>query len=158
MTGGKKIKCAYPECMLPESNTKYLIQIFYLSISILFLFKSSSDFTFFAILMYSAPVLLDLAYSGMKGVVWGTIKFIFIVLNGVVVSLCFLGLFGVLIDADNSFEVVETALLFPGVSIEKKELVIPMFFELLVPVSMYIGSPTKNTKKAVEFVLAEGKR
>lgn len=153
MVGGKKNKCAYPECMLPESNTKYLIQIFYLSISILFLFKSSSDFTFFAILMYSAPILLDLAYSEMKGGVWDKIKFTFIVLNGVVVSLCFLGLFGVLIDANNSFEVVETALLFPGFSIEKEKLAIPMLFELLVPVSMYIGSPTKNTKKALDFVL-----
>lgn len=158
MAGGKKIKCAYPECMLPESNTKYLIQIFYLSVSILFLYKNSSDFTFFAILMYSAPILLDLAYSGMKGWVWGTVKFVFIVLNGVVVSLCFLGLFGVLIDANNSFKVVETALLFSGVSIEKEDLAIPMLFELLVPVSMYIGSPTKNAKKAVKFVLGEGKK
>jgi len=156
MRRGNTIRCAYNECMLPDNNSKYLIQLFFLVISICFLFKSSSDFTFFAILMYTAPILLDLIYAGMQGSVFGLIKNIFIVFNAVIIAFCFLGLFGVVIDLGDKFQVIETALVLSAYSVEKKKFVYPMLFELLVPISMYIGSPNRNAKKAVEFVLKEG--
>lgn len=156
MSRGNTIRCAYNECMLPDNNSKFLIQLFYLVISICFLFKSSSDFTFFAILMYTAPILLDLIYAGMHGIVFRVIKGVFITFNAVIIAFCFLGLFGVVVDLGDKFQVIETALLLSAYSIEKKKLVYPLLFELLVPISMFIGSPNRNAKKAVEFVLKEG--
>ena len=149
------IKCAYNECMLPNDNSKYAIQFFYLFVSIFFLFKSASSFTFFAILMYSAPILLDLAYSGMNNVFFKVVKCIFLIV------FCFLGLFGFAIDNGDSFQIASSSLILPNYYIKKVKLAKPLLAELIVPISMFFGSPNKKsnkrTREAIEFVVKEAK-
>lgn len=153
----RAIKCAYNECMLPNDNSKFAIQFFYLLVSILFLFKSASSFTFFAILMYTAPILLDLVYTGMSNIIFRIVKTVFLVFNAFLIVFCFLGLFGFIVDRGSSFQVASTSLIIPNFYVDKVELAKPLLAELIVPVSMFFGSPNKRAKAAIEYVVKEVK-
>ena len=149
----RRIKCAYSECMLPLNNARYGVQFCYLLLSILFLFKSSNEFTFFSIFMYSVPILIDLLFSTMQGKIFTTIKFCFIVFNAAIIVFCLLGLIGVFIDTGAEFQVVETSLILASSTIRKTTFIIPMLLELIVPFSLLLGSPNQKSMHIVESIV-----
>ena len=149
------IRCAYSECKLPNDNARFGIQFFYLFISVLFLFKDPKSFSFFAIAMYTVPILLDLAYSQLNGCVFKAIRVFFLVFNGCIVSACILGLFGFIVDNEDTFTVIKTSLVLADCSLKKAQLVVPLLLELVVPVIMFFGSPNKRSRNAIEYVMKE---
>ena len=149
----RRIKCAYSECMLPSNNARYFVQLCYLILSILFLFKSSNEFTFFSIFMYSVPVLIDLLFCTMQGKIFTTIKYCFIVFNAVIILFCLLGLIGGLKDTGAEFQVVETSLILASLKIQKTKFIVPMLLELIVPCSLFFGSPNQRSMHIVESTI-----
>jgi len=63
---------------------------------------------------------------------------------------CLLGMFGLFIDNGGSFAVDSSAMVFAGIQIEKKVLLIPMVLDVLIPAVMYNACPSKRTKKIIE--------
>lgn len=149
----RRNKCAYSECMLPSNNARYGAQLCYLILSILFLFKSSNEFTFFSIFMYSVPILIDLLFSIMPGKVFTVIKYCFIVFNAAIIVFCLLGLIGVFIDTGAEFQVVETSLILASAKMKKNKFIIPMLLELIVPCSLFFGSPSQKSMHIVESIV-----
>lgn len=144
-------KCPYEECYLPDNNTKYLIQFAYLFASGLFLIKDSKEFTFFSVLMFVAPILLDLVYTRFKGKLYTIINWIYIALNSCIAVFCFAGMFGFFVDNCDSFAIADSAMVFSGLTFGKKLLLIPMVVDLLIPIMMHRACPSKKTKEMVEF-------
>ena len=119
--------------------------------------KAHQVLLFFAILMYTAPILLDLVYTGMSNIIFRIVKTVFLVFNAFLIVFCFLGLFGFIVDRGSSFQVASTSLIIPNFYVNKVELAKPLLAELIVPVSMFFGSPNKRAKDAIEYVVKEVK-
>ena len=149
MSDNTGVICAYNGCMLPANNRRYLIQFIYLAISVIFLFRDSGAFTFFAVMMYVFPILLDLAASPLRGKVFKTIRYVLVAANALALVFCLSGLFGFFIDDGEAFSIVKTAMIGPGLSFSKKKLIVPMVIELLVPIILYFGSPTKKSMHVI---------
>lgn len=123
----------------------------YLLVSGLYLIIDETEFTFFAILMFTAPILLDLTSTTLNGVAYDAIRKVYIVMNAAIVVFCFTGMFGFFIDMGNSFSVKETSMFLSGMSIPKKWFLWPLGAELVIPIIMYNACPTKKTKKIIEY-------
>ena len=147
----KERKCPYNECYLPNNNIKYIIQLVYLAASALFLIKDCKEFTFFSVLMFIAPIILDLAYTTFKGKLYTTISYFFLFINSCIALFCFAGMFGFFVDNEVAFAINNNSMLWPGTIIDKKLLLIPMFVNLMIPMMMHKACPTKKTKAMVEF-------
>lgn len=144
-------KCPFEECYLPDNNTKYIIQLAYLFASMLFLIKDSKEFTFFSVLMFVAPILLDLAYTTFKGKIYATLSTVFITVNACIAVFCFTGMFGFFVDSGETFAINANAMVWPGWEFDKKYLLIPMVIDLLIPIVMHKACPSKKSKAMVEF-------
>lgn len=144
-------KCPFDECYLPDNNSKYTIQLLYLMVSGLFLIKDSKEFTFFSILMFVAPILLDLVYTTLKGKAYNVISKIYIGFNSLIVVFCVVGMYGVFVDKGSTFAVSDTVMIYPGLSFDKKFLLIPMAVDLFIPIMMHRACPSKKTKQMVEY-------
>lgn len=143
-------KCPYIKCYLPDDNKKYIVQFGYLALSIVFLIKDSAEFTFFSILMFTAPILIDLISTDLKGKIFNSIKNLYILVNGGFVVFCIAGLGGFFIDDVNNFSIIKSAMILPGASFDKKYLLIPMVFDLLIPITMFYACPSKKMKETIK--------
>lgn len=151
MSGKRATKCPYEECYLPNNNVKYFVQLAYLIVSFLFLIKDSKEFTFFSLLMFVAPILLDLVYTHFRGKLYRTVSIFYIVINVAIGLFCFAGMFGFFVDMEEAFAVSETSLFLPKACFSKKVLLVPMALDLLIPAMMHKACPTKKSKAIVEF-------
>lgn len=146
--GGRK--CPYKECYLPDNNNKYWVQLVYLIISVAILIKNEKEFTFFSLLMFTAPILMDLTSTRFEGKLYNAIGNGYIILNTVIAVFCLLGMFGLFVDNGSTFSVDESAMVFAGAQMEKKTLLWPMVLDLLIPTVMYNACPSKRAKKILE--------
>lgn len=153
--GGKK--CPYGECYLPDNNNKYWLQLAYLSISVLILIKDETAFTFFSLLMFTAPILLDLTSTKLNGKVYNVLNKIYILLNSVIAVFCFSGMFGLFVDNGTAFALSEGTILSAEMSMEKRYLLIPLVLDLIIPIIMHNACPSKNSKEIIEIVRQQGK-
>lgn len=151
MSGKKARKCPFEECYLPDNNVKYIIQAVYLLVSCIFLIKDSSEFTFFSVLMFVAPILLDLVYTKFDGKLYAYISRFYITINTAIAVFCFTGMCGFFVDKGTSFAIHSSSMIWPGVSFAKRVLLVPMIIDLLIPVMMHRACPCKKTKEFVEF-------
>lgn len=147
----KERKCPYDECYLPDNNAKYIIQLVYLAVSALFLIKDCKEFTFFSVLMFIAPIILDLVYTTFKGKLYTIISYLFLFTNTCIALFCFAGMFGFFVDNESTFAINNNSMLLPGMIIDKKLLLVPMFINLMIPMMMHKACPTKKTKAMVKF-------
>lgn len=141
------VMCPYKICPLPESNKKYLVQLAYLFFSFIFLIRSSDEFTFFSLALFTAPILIDLFSSEIRGKLFLFLRYVFIFINVVVFAFCICGLFEFLEDNQDRFSVTAKALLFSGFSIQKVWFACVILCDLLIPVMLYFASPTKVTQR-----------
>lgn len=150
-----KVKCEYNECKLPKTNRRFLIQTIYLIISALIFLKNAEDFTFFPILMYTAPIIIDLCYNDVEIKFIEIIKWFFIALNLILGIFCILGWNGIIIDNGDSFSLVETALIDVDFVINKHWLFWPLCSNILVPIIFFFGCPTQKVNKVIKFFRKE---
>ena len=157
MAGKDGRSCPYRECFLPENNNKYWVQLAYLCVSMLFLISNEKEFTFFSLLMFTAPILLDLTSTTIDGILFKWIFWIFSAMNAVIAVFCVSGMFGVFEDAGSAFVVTGTSMLFPEMSIDKRLFLVPLILNVCIPVMMVFACPTKSSKKVVNRVREERK-
>lgn len=105
----------------------------------------NSNMTFMSIFMYIVPICIDLL-SIKPNTNWffRIIRFILLVFNCAWIVICSAGFATYLTDTGTSFSVVSTAILFSGLTISKRLLSYVLLAELLVPVFLFFGSPTKK--------------
>lgn len=60
MSKKKERICKYRYCCIPDDNKKYLFQLGYLVISVFYLISDKSQLTFFSLIMFTIPIILDL--------------------------------------------------------------------------------------------------
>ena len=146
--GGRK--CPYKECYLPNNNKKYLYQFVYLLVSGLYLLVDENEFTFFAILMFTAPILLDLVSTELDGKLYRFFSGLYITINTALAVFSFAGMFGLFVDVGNAFAITEKAMLLANASCPKKFLLIPLTIDLFIPLMMYHACPSKNNRLIIE--------
>ena len=151
MSGKGGRRCPYKECYLPDNNAKYWIQMAYLLVSGLYLVMDEKAFTFFSILMFTAPILLDLASTTLNGRAYNFIYKAYIFMNAAIAVFCLSGMFGFFVDAGGSFSVKEGSMILEGVNIPKKWFLWPLVAELFIPIMMYNACPTKKTREIIEY-------
>ncbi len=149
MAGRNSKKCPYVKCYLPDNNNKYLLQLIYLSISFLLLLKDENKFTFFSILMYTAPILIDLITCDIPGTKARWFRIVFIVINSIVCFISVLGLAEVLEDNGAQFCICQTYMVLPGLSFPKKCILFPMASSLGIPLMMFVSNPTQRSKQTI---------
>lgn len=101
--------------------------------------------------MFVAPILLDLAYTTFKGKIYAVISVLFIALNACIAVFCFTGMIGFFVDSGDAFAINVNSMVWPGLVINKKYLLIPMIVDLFIPIMMHKACPSKKTKAMVEF-------
>ena len=146
MSRKKERLCEYDTCYLPDNNNKYWLQFVYLLFSGLYLISDKTAFTFFALLMFTVPIILDLASSNFPVKLFRVINNFYLTVNSVIICFCGLGMVGVFIDTGDCFCFSEKSLLMPGMGFEKTILLVPLTVNMLIPVLMYNASPSKKTR------------
>lgn len=147
--GGRK--CPYKDCYLPDNNNKYWVQFVYLIISVAVLIKNEKEFTFFSLLMFTVPIVLDLTSTSFNGWVYKVIGLGFIILNTAIAVFCLLGMIGFFVDDGSTFSVGTSVMVFAGKKFDKKLLLWPMVSDLFIPVVMYSACPSKRMKKVFDI-------
>ena len=107
-------KCPYQECNLPENNNKYLIQFVYQCVSIFVLWKNYSEFAFFPIFMFTAPIATDLMTTKLQGKLFKAVRIGFLVFNAAFVVFSLAGLSGFFVNAGTNFSISNTSLILPN--------------------------------------------
>lgn len=130
------------QATLPETNTKFILQAVFLAFSLIFLLSDAKSFTFFAILMFAAPILIDLCCCCTNSKLGRVLRVIYLVLNAAIVFMCVLGLCGALIDSGDAFSTLATSMILPGRSFSKKHLILPLLLEVGVPITLHVCSPS----------------
>lgn len=151
--------CPYIKCQLPESNRKYFYQAVYLVISFFLLFEKD-QFSAITLLMYVAPVMLDIVYFDsnanmspkinrkVKINAFKIIKGIYALINTYVLILSFLGICEVFIfESDGTILVSKSSLIFKAetdISFLFNPIVFILIADILFSFIMYFGSPCKE--------------
>ena len=118
--------------------------------------KSNNNFTILALFMYVTPVLIDLTSNGMKSRAFKLVKNTFVVYNAVFLLFCFFGLVGIIVDHGDTFIVYLTAVFNKELVLQKRIVAFTLLLEIFVPICLLVGSPSRDSKNAVEYVLKEG--
>lgn len=149
-------KCKYDQCQLPDNNRRYILQAVYIVIGILVLCSSEETFTFFQMMLFTAPILIDIACANPGGLPLEIVRWFVGIIDAAIVILSVLGLGGVVtIDAEKvSF--ISTMVLLGGVSISKRLVSILLFTNLIVPIAYYVGSPCRSVGAMVASANKKG--
>ena len=142
----KQTLCEYKECYLPENNNKYIVQFGYLLFSGIYLIADKEEFTFFSLLMFTLPIILDLVYNSFPVKLYKKINTLYLFINIVIGIFCFMGMVGIFVDSGDGFYFSDNSLLLPGKGFEKKYLLFPLCANMLIPIMMYYANPSKSTK------------
>ena len=135
------------DCMLPEKNTHYGVYLVYLLFCYFGLLQNNNSFTFASILMYLAPLFIDLLSIKAKAKTYMIFRRIFLWFNGIGLAFSGLGLLGFLVDNTTTFEVLQTAILFGELAVKKEIICWILLAEFAVPVILWFGRPTKEKCK-----------
>lgn len=152
MTNTKKKNkkhCIYDKCYLPENNNIYLIQLVYAVITALILGANKQEFTLTSILLYITPFLIDLTQNKVKGKIYDFFKGLLMTNNILLLIFIVAGIF--LIDVKESyFSIIETAILFAGLNINKEIIFFMCLANITVPILLYIATPCQKTMKTLQ--------
>ena len=151
----KRTRSTTTQAALPETNTRFILQAVFLAFSLIFLLRDAKSFTFFAVLMFAAPILIDLCCFHTSSKLGRALRALYIVLNAAIVFMCALGLCGALIDSGDEFSTLATSMILPGLSFSKKHLVLPLLFEVGVPVTLHICSPSIAQNELIDELEAK---
>lgn len=143
----KAKKCPYSECMLPDNNNYYKWQVIYIIVSAVYLAHDYSEFTFISVFLFMAPILFDLFFAKFNLKILKFLKVIFITLDVGIIFISFFGLIGVVEQENKIFHISSTSMIMPNFSVDKKFILFIVLLNILVPVMLYIGSPTKKTEE-----------
>lgn len=152
------MKCVYEKCGLPKNNNKYAWQVAYLFVSLAYLLKDSRQFNFFSLFLFVMPVLMDLLFGPFEGRFLRAVRKIAITINMVLILVCILGLFSIIVDSGESFEIVSTAMIFANFSIKKSAMIGPLVADLVVPFMYFKGAPNQQTMKVKREISEAHKR
>lgn len=149
----KKDACPlFGSCKLPNNNHNYIIQFIYLFIAYLFLIKDIDDFTAINIVLFIAPIAIDLCFSRKcKGFPRILQIALYIVVIGVLI-IGFSATFGFLEVTHTEFVVSKNAVLFSGWSLTKRLLAGILLIPLCTPAILAIGIPTVKDANAIQII------
>lgn len=142
----KETLCEYKECYLPENNNKYKVQFGYLLFSGVYLIADKTEFTFFSLLMFTLPIILDLVYNSFPVKLYKKINNFFLIVNIAIGIFCFMGMVGIFVDNGEGFYFSNNSLLLPGKGFTKEYLLFPLAANMTIPIMMYYANPSKSTK------------
>lgn len=147
--------CPYGRCWLPENNSKYWWQVFFLVISIFILLKNTTDFSFTTIFLFVFPIMVDIITTELKSKVCNVIRWFFGLANGILLICCILGFTGVIIDKGDCFALVSTFMIFKDMFVPKGTMAIALAVDTLVPFIFLIGTPSQKKLRTLEVVQTE---
>lgn len=139
------IGCPYTDCVLPASNWKFYIQGMVVWGCFWGLLKNQDEFTFFPIILFVLPELLDISGSKLKGRLFKIVKIAIYGTDFIILSFCICGLAGFLANEPDKFVVLETAIILPNYWISKYIIIPFLIPSLLAPWVLGKASPTKQT-------------
>lgn len=122
----------------------------YQCIGLFVLWKNTAEFTFFPIFMFSAPIVMDLVSTRLKGKLFKAMQIFFVCINVVLVIFCSAGISGLLVDSGANFAFADTSVVLQSVSFTKRFLVIPLLLDLIVPITMVYACPTKKMMETIK--------
>ena len=147
-------KCSYEECRLPDNNKRFWWQFVYIIFGVVCLASNESNFSFFPLFTFVAPVLIDLLGCEIrKNKIAQALRQIFIIVNIIIVFVCFCGWYGVIIDIGSAFVVTESAMLCAGWSVPKDYFLWAIVSNVLVPAMYSRVSPCKAKALLPEALL-----
>lgn len=136
-------KCPYAVCQLPDNNKRYIFQFIYILVGILVLLSEPENFTYFQMLLFISPILMDVVCSGPKNPLAYFIRWAVGIVDAIIILICFLGLGGVIVQDTTSYSLIETMLLFGGIKFKKSVIATLLIVNLIIPVIYYTYSPCK---------------
>lgn len=148
--GPYKGECYYGRCWLPKDNKKYFWQMLIIGFSAIVLFIAEESFTFFPLLLFASPVMLDLVNTELKSKTYNVVRVLFEILNGVLLLCSFLGFAGVLVDTGSCFAFPSTFMFWPGLAIEKRCIGIISILDIAVPLIFWISAPCQKALRTLE--------
>lgn len=146
--------CHYGKCWLPQNNKKYWWQAGFLLLSLLVLLSVKSNFTFTNICLFIVPVMIDLVTTELKSKTWNLIRWLFRVLNGVLLIFCILGFMGVIVENKEYFALKDSFLFLenlPVKSVEKGFIGKFLWVDLIVPLVFCVGAPCQDGLHILEI-------
>ena len=153
------LKCNPKICsFLPDNNNRFICQFVYLTAGILVLFAAPENFTFFQVLLFIVPILIDIICSGPNSKLVKVIRWIIGIIYVLLVINCAIGLGGYIVDFENRFEVVKSMLIFGGLSARKEVIGIFLMINILIPISYFVSSPCKKTANINQQFQRKGER
>ncbi|MCI2106158.1 MAG: hypothetical protein LKK00_05490 [Intestinimonas sp.] len=157
MKKAKKCGYGYAECRLRENNNGYILQFVYLLPATLVFILDIRQFTFFAIILYTAPIIIDTWCADSINSKLNVCIKLFFWINLIIAIVCVVGLAGIIKDDGAYFIIGDFAAGFSGAQIDKRLCAKLFLFELIAPVMFYIGCPCKknmDSKKNIKEILA----
>lgn len=154
-----KKSCPYDKCGLPEHNYKYVWQEIYTAFGLFVLYQSQKDFNFFQTFLFLTPIMIDIAYTGLKNKGWNILRCVLGILNAIFLLACVMGMTGILVDTGESFAMRSGALYFQNIQLKKTMIGKIMAANLAVPIVYLVASPCQKTMKSItEYTEMEGVR
>lgn len=147
-------KCSYEACQLPDNNNRFIFQAIYICVGIFVLISNPENFTYFQIMLFIAPVLIDIACSGPANNLARVVRWAIGFLDVIILIICFLGLGGIVVQDLDSYLVVESMIFFGGFQIPKELIAVFLIVNLSIPIAYYICSPCKQSAKIKATVVS----
>lgn len=140
----KVLSCHYGRCWLPKNNYKYLWQVCLLAVSVAVLMKEAGSFSFFSIFLFVSPIMVDILTIELEGTTCTVFRWIFGVVNVVLLVFCVLGFADVIVDNGSYFAFVSTFMVLKGFSVKKAHMGIVLVLDILVPFVFLLGAPSQK--------------
>ncbi len=146
----KTKKCIYDNCVIPDNNNVYLLQLAFLVFGILGFVLLQNEFSFFNIFLFITPIALDLAYNDVKGKLLKTIKGIYFCVDMICSVLCFVGITMLKEDGLNVSSNIIYIAERVDLSAIKKFMLWVVIANMFIPIMFYFGRPCKKTQKTFD--------
>jgi len=143
-------ECYYERCWLPKNNKKYFWQAIIIGFSVIVLFATEEDFTFFPLFLVISPIMVDIVNTELKSKACNAVRLLFGILNSGLLLCSFLGFAKVLVDTGSYFAISSTFMFCPGLEIKKKYIGILTICDIAVPLIFWIGAPCQEALHTLE--------
>jgi hypothetical protein len=122
-------------------------QAIYIIIGLCVLLSSAETFTFFQLMLFTAPILIDIVCTNPGGLPMEIVRWGVGTIDAAIVVLSLLGLGGIVVLDADKVSFISTMLIFGGVSFSKEIVGGLLLVNLVVPVAYYHGSPCRPSSK-----------
>ena len=141
-------KCPYTYCPLSENNNVFIGETLYMLVAALALINFPNTMTALSIILLLVPAILDMMFSKPKQPIIFTVIWLFLIVDGIVVLLCFLGLVSIIEYRNTEFYMPLSAVFLPGIRLVRKEVLAGVLISNIIPpFAYYIGNPCKKNMK-----------